>query len=140
MGMKGKVLAVLAGAAVVATVAVTAASGATRAEPGITSNSILIGGTFPLTGVASLVGLVLVINYGLATQWMSQGQQGFHIVLTALMIAFFFARAGRTLGLDAWLWSVRPKSLFARAWASWAISLAALSSAGVSMKPAASLL
>ena len=54
MGMKGKVLAVLAGAAVVAAVAVTAASGATRAEPGITSNSILIGGTFPLTGVASL--------------------------------------------------------------------------------------
>ena len=31
-----------------------------------------------LTGVASLVGLLLVINYGLATQWMSPGQQGFH--------------------------------------------------------------
>jgi ABC-type branched-subunit amino acid transport system substrate-binding protein len=55
MGMKGKVLAVLVGAAAVAAVAVTAASGATRAaEPGITSNSILIGGTFPLTGFASL--------------------------------------------------------------------------------------
>ena len=54
MGMKGKVLTVLVGAATVAAVAVTAASGATRAEPGITSNSILIGGTFPLTGVASL--------------------------------------------------------------------------------------
>jgi uncharacterized membrane protein YphA (DoxX/SURF4 family) len=67
-----------------------------------------------LTGIASLVGLVLVINYGLASQWMSQGQQGFHIVLTALMIAFFFARAGRTLGLDAWLWSVRPNSILAR--------------------------
>jgi uncharacterized membrane protein YphA (DoxX/SURF4 family) len=67
-----------------------------------------------LTGIASLVGLVLVINYGLASQWMSPGQQGFHIVLTALMIAFFFARAGRTLGLDAWLWSVKPKSIFAR--------------------------
>ena len=54
-----------------------------------------------LTGVASLVGLVLVTNYGLATQWMSPGQQGFHIVLFALMIAFFVARAGRTWGLDA---------------------------------------
>jgi len=54
MGMKGKVLAVLVGVACVAAIAVTAASGATRAEPGITSNSILIGGTFPLTGVASL--------------------------------------------------------------------------------------
>jgi branched-chain amino acid transport system substrate-binding protein len=52
--MKGKVLAVLVGVACVAAIAVTAASGATRAEPGITSNSILIGGTFPLTGVASL--------------------------------------------------------------------------------------
>ncbi|HEY8409530.1 MAG TPA: ABC transporter substrate-binding protein [Gaiellaceae bacterium] len=54
MGMKGKVLAVIVGVACVAAIAVTAASGATRAEPGITSNSILIGGTFPLTGVASL--------------------------------------------------------------------------------------
>jgi uncharacterized membrane protein YphA (DoxX/SURF4 family) len=67
-----------------------------------------------LTGIASLVGLVLVVNYGLATQWMSPGQQGFHIMLTAMMLAFFFARAGRALGLDAWLWSVRPNSVFAR--------------------------
>jgi uncharacterized membrane protein YphA (DoxX/SURF4 family) len=66
-----------------------------------------------LTGVASLVGLVLVANYGLATQWMSSGQQGFHIVLFALMIAFFFSRAGRTWGLDARLWSNRAKSIFA---------------------------
>jgi uncharacterized membrane protein YphA (DoxX/SURF4 family) len=67
-----------------------------------------------LTGIASLSGLLLVINYGLATQWMSAGQQGFHIVLVALMIAFFFARAGRTWGLDALLWSARPKALLAR--------------------------
>jgi uncharacterized membrane protein YphA (DoxX/SURF4 family) len=66
------------------------------------------------TGVASLVGLVLVTNYGLATQWMSPGQQGFHLVLFALMIAFFFSRAGRTWGLDARLWTARPKSVFAR--------------------------
>jgi thiosulfate dehydrogenase [quinone] large subunit len=56
-----------------------------------------------LTGLASLVGLVLVTNYGLATQWMSPGQQGFHLVLFFLMLAFFFARAGRTWGLDRWL-------------------------------------
>jgi uncharacterized membrane protein YphA (DoxX/SURF4 family) len=56
-----------------------------------------------LTGLASLVGLVLVTNYGLATQWMSPGQQGFHIVLFFLMLAFFFARAGRTWGVDRWL-------------------------------------
>jgi branched-chain amino acid transport system substrate-binding protein len=54
MGMKGKVLAVLTGVATVTAVAITAASGATRVDPGITSTSILVGGTFPLTGVASL--------------------------------------------------------------------------------------
>ena len=56
-----------------------------------------------LTGLASLVGLFLVTNYGLATQWMSPGQQGFHLVLFFLMLAFFFARAGRTWGFDRWL-------------------------------------
>jgi branched-chain amino acid transport system substrate-binding protein len=54
MGMKGRVLAVFAGVIIIAAVAVTAAFGAHRADPGITSSSILIGGTFPLTGVASL--------------------------------------------------------------------------------------
>ena len=67
-----------------------------------------------LTGAASLIGLVLVINYGLATQWMSPGQQGFHLVLLFLMLAFFFARAGRTWGLDAWIAGRRPRSLWAR--------------------------
>ena len=52
------------------------------------------------TGLASLVGLSLVINYGLATQWMSSGQQGFHLLLFTLMLAFFFSRAGRRWGLD----------------------------------------
>jgi len=67
-----------------------------------------------LTGVASLVGWMLVINYGLATQWLSPGQLGFHLVLVVLMMAFFFARAGRTWGLDAWLAANKPKSPLAR--------------------------
>jgi ABC-type branched-subunit amino acid transport system substrate-binding protein len=54
MGVKGKILAVLAGTAVIASVAVTAASGAQRLDPGVTSSSVKIGGTFPLTGPASL--------------------------------------------------------------------------------------
>jgi ABC-type branched-subunit amino acid transport system substrate-binding protein len=54
MGMKGRILAVLAGAAVVASIAVAAASGAQRLDPGVSSSSIKIGGTFPLTGPASL--------------------------------------------------------------------------------------
>ena len=67
-----------------------------------------------LTGVASLIGLILVINYGLATQWMSPGQQGFHLVLFFLMMAFFFVRAGRTWGLDAWIARRKSGSLLAR--------------------------
>ena len=67
-----------------------------------------------LTGLASIVGLMLVINYGLATQWMSPGQQGFHLVLLFLMLTFFFARAGRTWGIDGWLGRRRPHSILAR--------------------------
>jgi branched-chain amino acid transport system substrate-binding protein len=54
MGKNGKFLAVIAGIASVAAVAVTAASGAVQADPGISASAITIGGTFPLTGVASL--------------------------------------------------------------------------------------
>jgi uncharacterized membrane protein YphA (DoxX/SURF4 family) len=67
-----------------------------------------------LTGLASLVGLLLVLNYGLATQWMSPGQQGFHLVLCFLMMAFFFARSGRTWGVDGWLARRWPRSLLSR--------------------------
>jgi thiosulfate dehydrogenase (quinone) large subunit len=67
-----------------------------------------------LTGLASLVGLVLVINYGLATQWMSPGQQGFHLVLLFLMLTFFFARAGRRWGIDGWLARRKPGTLLTR--------------------------
>jgi branched-chain amino acid transport system substrate-binding protein len=54
MGMKGRILAAIVGIAALAAVAVSAAGGAVRTDPGVTSNSILIGGTFPLTGIASL--------------------------------------------------------------------------------------
>jgi uncharacterized membrane protein YphA (DoxX/SURF4 family) len=67
-----------------------------------------------LNGIASLIGLFMVTNYGLATQWMSPGQQGFHYVLFVLMLAFFFSRAGRTWGLDARIAGSNPKSIFAR--------------------------
>ena len=56
-----------------------------------------------LTGLSALVGLYLALNFGLATQWMSFGQQGFHLLLTTSMIVFLGARAGRVWGLDAWL-------------------------------------
>jgi thiosulfate dehydrogenase (quinone) large subunit len=53
-----------------------------------------------LTGLTAIVGLYLSLNYGLASQWMSFGQQGFHMLLVTSMIIFYFARAGRTWGLD----------------------------------------
>ena len=67
-----------------------------------------------LTGASSLIGLVLVTNYGLATQWMSPGQQGFHLVLFALMLTFFVTRAGRVWGLDARIAATKPDSFLAR--------------------------
>lgn len=53
MGRKGRLLAVFSGFALFASVAATAAFGAHQSDPGITKTSIHIGGTFPLTGVAS---------------------------------------------------------------------------------------
>jgi thiosulfate dehydrogenase [quinone] large subunit len=53
------------------------------------------------TGLAALVGLVLALNFGLATQWMSFGQQGFHLLLVTAMVVFLVTRAGRAWGLDA---------------------------------------
>ena len=56
-----------------------------------------------LTGLSATVGLFLALNFGLATQWMSSGQQGFHLVLITSMLIFLVTRAGRVWGLDAWL-------------------------------------
>jgi thiosulfate dehydrogenase (quinone) large subunit len=64
-----------------------------------------------LTGLSSIVGLFLALNYGLATQWMSFGQQGFHLLLITSMVLFLFTRAGRTWGVDRWLvrWTGRAR-------------------------------
>ncbi len=51
-------------------------------------------------GLTALIGLFLTLNYGLATQWMSFGQQGFHVLLVTSMIIFLGVRAGRVWGLD----------------------------------------
>jgi thiosulfate dehydrogenase (quinone) large subunit len=52
------------------------------------------------TPLAAVLGLVLSVNYGLATQWMSFGQQGFHLLLTTSMVIFLATAAGRRWGLD----------------------------------------
>ena len=64
-----------------------------------------------LTGLTAIVGLYLSLNYGLASQWMSFGQQGFHVLLVTSMIIFYFARAGRTWGLDGVILSRAPRWL-----------------------------
>ena len=56
-----------------------------------------------LTGLTAAIGLFLALNYGLATQWMTFGQQGFHVLLVTSMILFLWTRAGRVWGLDRWL-------------------------------------
>src|SRR5881409_1380564 len=38
-----------------------------------------------LTRLTALVGLYLAVNFGLASQWMSFGQQGFHLLLVTSM-------------------------------------------------------
>jgi uncharacterized membrane protein YphA (DoxX/SURF4 family) len=53
-----------------------------------------------LTTLTAAVGLFMAINFGLATQWMSFGQQGFHLLLITAMVIFLIARAGRVWGLD----------------------------------------
>lgn len=67
-----------------------------------------------LTSLAAGLGLVLVVNYGLATQWMTPNQRGFHILLAACMVAFLVSRAGRQWGVDGWLRTRRPGSPLAR--------------------------
>ncbi len=54
-----------------------------------------------LTSFSALIGLLMSINFFLATQWMSFSQQGFHIVLAGCMLGLLIGRAGRAWGLDA---------------------------------------
>lgn len=67
-----------------------------------------------LTPLGAAVGFLLSIVYGLAVQHMSSGQLGFHVLLVPLMLAFAFARAGRTWGLDAKIRARWPNALVTR--------------------------
>ncbi len=66
------------------------------------------------TPVAAAIGLVLVVNYGLAVQWQGAAQQGFHYMLITTLVAILGARAGRTWGVDGWVRANRPGSWLAR--------------------------
>jgi thiosulfate dehydrogenase (quinone) large subunit len=69
------------------------------------------------TGLTAVVGLFLALNYGLATQWMSFGQQGFHLLLLTSMLLFLLTRAGRVWGVDGWLLARAPQ----RGWLRWLV-------------------
>lgn len=66
------------------------------------------------TGLGSLLGLWLVLNYGLASYWMTPNGFGFHLMLVAILTACFFGRAGRRWGLDAWIAKRNPGSILTR--------------------------
>ena len=66
------------------------------------------------TRLGALAGAAQVIFYGLAVQHMAPGQQGFHVMLLAMMLAFLFAGAGRRWGLDGWLRRRHPASVAGR--------------------------
>jgi thiosulfate dehydrogenase (quinone) large subunit len=67
-----------------------------------------------LTALASGIGLALVVNYGLAVQWQSSAQQGFHYLLITSLVVILATRAGRTWGVDGWARAHRPDSWLAR--------------------------
>src|SRR3989475_6697880 len=67
-----------------------------------------------LTGLTALVGLFMCVNFALAAQWMSFGQQGFHLLLGTSMVIFLFARPGRAWGIDGWI--LAPRGGHRRRW------------------------
>jgi thiosulfate dehydrogenase [quinone] large subunit len=67
-----------------------------------------------LTTLASSIGLVLVVNYGLAVQWQGSAQQGFHYTLIVTLVVILATRAGRVWGVDGWIRAHRPGWWLAR--------------------------
>ena len=63
------------------------------------SGTLLVLGL--LTGVGSALGIWLVANYALATQWMSPSQQVMHALLLLILLLCWVTRAGRRWGVDA---------------------------------------
>jgi thiosulfate dehydrogenase (quinone) large subunit len=66
------------------------------------------------TVLASAIGLVLVVNYGLAVAWQGSAQQGFHYMLFTSLVVLLAVRAGRTWGVDGWVRARHPGSWLAR--------------------------
>ncbi|HEV2751206.1 MAG TPA: TQO small subunit DoxD [Gemmatimonadales bacterium] len=65
------------------------------------------------TTLASAIGLLLVVNYGLAVQWQGSSQQGFHYMLIVSLVVILATHAGRMWGVDGWVRAHRPGSWLA---------------------------
>src|SRR5256714_11647000 len=59
------------------------------------------------TTLASAIGLVLVVNYGLAVQWQGSAQQGVHYLLITALLVILAARAGGGWGVGGWVGAPR---------------------------------
>ncbi len=55
------------------------------------------------TPVAAVVGLLLVLNYGIATMGAGSSNVGFHLMLATGMLAVLFGGAWRVWSLDGWI-------------------------------------
>jgi thiosulfate dehydrogenase (quinone) large subunit len=66
------------------------------------------------TTLAAAIGLVLVVNYGLAVQWQGSAQQGFHYMLITTLVVILATGAGRVWGVDGWVRARRPGWWLAR--------------------------
>lgn len=67
-----------------------------------------------LTVLTSIGGLFLIGNYFFASLGMGFNQEGFHVLLITVLLAFIGARAGRTWGLDRGIVRRNPRSKAAR--------------------------
>jgi thiosulfate dehydrogenase [quinone] large subunit len=66
------------------------------------------------TTLAAAAGLFLVLNYGLAVQWQSSAEHGFHYLLITSLVVILATCAGRVWGLDGWARTYHPGSWLAR--------------------------
>ncbi len=67
-----------------------------------------------MTGVASMIGLLVTSAYVLGGLGLILPRQGLRLLVWITMLAFLFARAGRVWGLDGWIARKYPDSFLAR--------------------------
>lgn len=67
-----------------------------------------------LTGLASMIGLLMMSAYVLGGVGLPLPRQGHRLLVWVTMLIFLFARAGRAWGIDSWLARRHPGSFLGR--------------------------